>query len=199
MDSFSIACTTCQTQLRVRDRSAIGQILTCPKCGSMVLVEPPAETPDLAIGSSRTGPPPLPKAPAASAGAAGSQASPAELSDTVEDPSLYGLADVSLDDVLPDEATAPSAPVVETVPIPDASLPTDDWRSAASATWRPWLLTGCAAVAGVGLAIALFSWLSGDEARPPASLPTLAQPDGPPAADATPETAKEGPAGATRA
>ena len=44
MEPFSIACTTCQARLRVRDESVIGQILTCPKCGSMVLVEPlPAE------------------------------------------------------------------------------------------------------------------------------------------------------------
>ncbi|MCA9123167.1 MAG: hypothetical protein H6822_00255 [Planctomycetaceae bacterium] len=42
MEPFSIACTTCQARLRVRDESAIGQILTCPKCGSMVLVEPVA-------------------------------------------------------------------------------------------------------------------------------------------------------------
>lgn len=43
MEPFSISCTTCQAKLRVRDRSAIGQILTCPKCGSMVLIEAPAE------------------------------------------------------------------------------------------------------------------------------------------------------------
>lgn len=41
MKPFSILCTTCQARLRVRDRSAIGQILACPKCGSMVLVEQP--------------------------------------------------------------------------------------------------------------------------------------------------------------
>ncbi len=46
MKPFSIACTTCQARLRVRDDSVIGQILTCPKCGSMVLVEPVAATVD---------------------------------------------------------------------------------------------------------------------------------------------------------
>lgn len=48
MEPFSIQCTTCQARLRVRDESAIGQILSCPKCGSMVLVEAPetsTETP----------------------------------------------------------------------------------------------------------------------------------------------------------
>jgi DNA-directed RNA polymerase subunit RPC12/RpoP len=40
-DLFAIHCTTCSTRLRVREAQAIGQILACPKCGSMVLVEPP--------------------------------------------------------------------------------------------------------------------------------------------------------------
>ena len=42
MESFSICCTTCQARLRVRDSAAVGQILACPKCGSMILVEAPA-------------------------------------------------------------------------------------------------------------------------------------------------------------
>ena len=41
VEPFSITCTTCQARLRVRDASAIGQILGCPKCGSMVMVQPP--------------------------------------------------------------------------------------------------------------------------------------------------------------
>lgn len=40
-DLFSILCTTCKTKLRVRDQAVVGQILACPKCSSMVLVEPP--------------------------------------------------------------------------------------------------------------------------------------------------------------
>jgi hypothetical protein len=38
---FFISCTTCQARLAVRDESAIGAILTCPKCQSMVLVDAP--------------------------------------------------------------------------------------------------------------------------------------------------------------
>lgn len=41
MDLFSIVCTTCKTRLRVRDPSAVGQILACPRCGGMVMVKPP--------------------------------------------------------------------------------------------------------------------------------------------------------------
>ncbi len=44
MEPFSISCTTCQAKLKVRDPSVVGQILTCPKCGSMVLVSAPGAT-----------------------------------------------------------------------------------------------------------------------------------------------------------
>lgn len=42
MELFSITCTTCGAKLKVRDAAAIGQILACPKCQSMVQVVPPA-------------------------------------------------------------------------------------------------------------------------------------------------------------
>jgi hypothetical protein len=42
VSGFSIQCTTCRRSLRVTNPEAIGQILSCPKCGSMVLVEAPA-------------------------------------------------------------------------------------------------------------------------------------------------------------
>jgi hypothetical protein len=38
---FSITCTTCQARLVVRSEAAIGAILECPKCQSMVQVTPP--------------------------------------------------------------------------------------------------------------------------------------------------------------
>ncbi len=41
MELFSIACETCNSRLKVRSLAAIGQILSCPKCGSMVQVTPP--------------------------------------------------------------------------------------------------------------------------------------------------------------
>jgi hypothetical protein len=42
VSAFTIQCTTCRRSLRVTNPEAIGQILSCPKCGSMVLVEAPA-------------------------------------------------------------------------------------------------------------------------------------------------------------
>ena len=40
MEAFLISCTTCQVRLRVRQPELTGQILPCPKCGGMVMVEP---------------------------------------------------------------------------------------------------------------------------------------------------------------
>jgi hypothetical protein len=39
---FSIQCTTCRRSLRVVNPEAVGQIVSCPKCGSMVMVHAPA-------------------------------------------------------------------------------------------------------------------------------------------------------------
>jgi hypothetical protein len=41
VDLFAIHCMTCHARLKVRDRAAIGRILACPKCASMVQVTPP--------------------------------------------------------------------------------------------------------------------------------------------------------------
>lgn len=38
---FSVSCTTCRAKISVRKKEAIGQILECPKCGSMVMISPP--------------------------------------------------------------------------------------------------------------------------------------------------------------
>lgn len=43
VNPFTIRCTTCRRQLLVRSASVIGKLLTCPACGSMVMIEPPAE------------------------------------------------------------------------------------------------------------------------------------------------------------
>lgn len=58
MELFALHCTTCRARLKVRDRAALGQILACPKCQSMVQILPPpdwvdpgepaASTPDIA-------------------------------------------------------------------------------------------------------------------------------------------------------
>jgi len=59
---FTITCTTCKARLAVRSADAVGAILECPKCESMVQVVPPdgwmpAEGP--AAQPPPAGPPPL--------------------------------------------------------------------------------------------------------------------------------------------
>ncbi len=45
--TLRISCTTCRARLKVVDPSAVGQIIACPKCGSMVqVIAPPGWTPD---------------------------------------------------------------------------------------------------------------------------------------------------------
>ena len=62
---FSITCTTCQARLVVRSEAAIGAILECPKCESMVHVVPPPGWMPAPIQSDQSllpaagGPPPL--------------------------------------------------------------------------------------------------------------------------------------------
>jgi predicted RNA-binding Zn-ribbon protein involved in translation (DUF1610 family) len=41
VSAFYISCTTCNARLKVRDESAVGEIHTCPRCGSMVMITPP--------------------------------------------------------------------------------------------------------------------------------------------------------------
>jgi DNA-directed RNA polymerase subunit RPC12/RpoP len=40
---FTIQCTTCNAKLKVKNEELIGQILACPKCGGMVLVQQPED------------------------------------------------------------------------------------------------------------------------------------------------------------
>ena len=62
---FSITCTTCQAKLAVRSEAAIGAILECPKCQSMVQVVPPegwtpaAPSAAMPLADVHAGPPPL--------------------------------------------------------------------------------------------------------------------------------------------
>lgn len=39
MQEFTVVCTTCQSRIKVRNPNLIGQIVPCPKCSSMVLIE----------------------------------------------------------------------------------------------------------------------------------------------------------------
>jgi hypothetical protein len=42
MQPFKITCVTCRAGLTVKNESLVGQIIACPRCGSMVQVIAPA-------------------------------------------------------------------------------------------------------------------------------------------------------------
>lgn len=58
VDPFTIHCSSCQSRIRVRNPSMIGQIANCPKCGSMIMIaapQPPAAAPQQILVDSGTG------------------------------------------------------------------------------------------------------------------------------------------------
>lgn len=118
MKPFTIQCTTCQAKLKVRDESAVGQILACPKCGSMVLVEAPAP---ISGSAHHLAPPPVePQPPVSSAESLPSSphkvAAPDE---TIVDEALYDsfMKEAS---GLGQETTSAAQPVGEIVPTGDS-------------------------------------------------------------------------------
>ena len=180
MEAFSISCTTCQAKLRVRDPSVIGQILTCPKCGSMVLIEAPAhvgpassEKPSgqkpspLSAATPNPNPNPNPKAPPPRPPLEpGPPKRPDPFADTVEDPTHYGTSKAA--------ATLAGAKTDEPVTAPDFELdentntdaesaeqPDSDWLANAARQRRRWVLAGVAMLVGISLAVAVFIYIAG--------------------------------------
>ncbi len=196
MEPFSIACTTCQARLRVRDESVIGQILTCPKCGSMVLVEPVAAANDASHDSSAMHQSDSSEAAGITSAVfedaaslldepdeAAAPESP-DMIDTVEDLALQAEArpaarEGNLDEeetggwrrerTEADEQEDSISPKPSPPPRPtyeEALLPNADWVSPATVQWRNRVLTGIAAVVGVVLALLLFIVFSGGDEPP---------------------------------
>ena len=161
MEPFSITCPTCSTRLKVRSAAAIGQILNCPRCSSMVLVEPPsgAALPlSSDSGENRSAEQPLDQ-PAAESAPMAPATSRARWRD-----SQRATANSETDEVAPAAADLPESMADSgSVTADDAMaevpvLPTDEWTSAATRQWQQWLLLGGAAGLGVVMAVAVFGW-----------------------------------------
>jgi len=172
VELFSISCTTCQKRLKVREASAIGEILICPSCGSMVLVEAPAEwRPDdtSAVSESateaglpasdesslpepprpeRVAPPPL-TVPPTSAFAARSN----DPDDPFQHPSpvTHGASEFETPEAEA-EAGFETASLEEAAP---PLLPDENWTSPTLRRRQQWLMVSVAAVVGVGMAVIL--------------------------------------------
>ncbi len=44
MEPFTITCATCESRIRVRNPQMVGQLATCPKCSSMIMIAPSGAT-----------------------------------------------------------------------------------------------------------------------------------------------------------
>jgi hypothetical protein len=142
VELFSVSCTTCKARLKVRDEAAIGLILACPKCGSMVQVAPPPGWTRESVAAA---------ALAAAPRAAQPAAQPAALPTFEVDPLIErraAAAASSPEETSPREASAGEPPMV--------SPKLKGW---------PLFAAGCAAGVLVGLAIwAAAMWLLGGSA-----------------------------------
>lgn len=168
--SFSIACTTCRARLKVRDLSLVGQILPCPKCGSMVMIATPEDGSPLtggtrggaARGPSETRPggafdhldDALAAAAGTSASAAGSEPrwrTPTSI-DPVPDETTTAHPDSSVD--VPRNSDDGDAGAVDSSPEPNQA-PVAPAKEAASAARIPddWLTPRTASLTSVGMMV----------------------------------------------
>ncbi|NUQ65239.1 MAG: DUF1559 domain-containing protein [Pirellulales bacterium] len=149
---FSMTCTTCEARLSVRSEAAIGNIVNCPKCGSMVQVVPPpgwekpkagpAACAAVAASAAAVVPPILPPNPTQTT----PPPEPASLGAEIQ-PSAAPSAPIG-EAPLPHAVALRSSSEPPPLPAPDAA-PTPDWASPTEMLWRKWLVwaAGPAAVA----------------------------------------------------
>lgn len=144
MTLFRVHCPTCQARLKVTSRSLIGQIVNCPKCGSMVEIAEPGDSDPKPRASSKSKPkrseskptaPPATAAPAsmpaddpAFADTRPAEMSASDLREAAVDVSNSDEVFDNIDEMLDAESTTPTAK--ETPP----PIPTD---AAASKTPPP--------------------------------------------------------------
>ena len=179
MAHFSIECTTCQSRLLVRDLSAIGQILACPKCSGMVQIEPPAGW-----------------SPDASATAANAEATiatpPAQSSAApVAEPAASAPAETNAQPAKTAPQSPPSAPTAADVTAATQTLepPALGWQSSLESQTHRTIIIAFGSLAAVAvlalLGVFAWNWMSrsqtsqlanGAESRLQASAPATKQP-----------------------
>ena len=161
MEPFAIQCATCKARLKVRDYAAIGQILACPKCGSMVQVQPPADWVPSADGGAST------DAPAGTAIQSSPGPTPEGLdpATTIRMPALRNLAAGAGATAAPISPPGGSgAPGESAAASPDSSTSGDsgelagegDWL-APHRRWQRWILaTAVGAILLLGVLVGFF-------------------------------------------
>ncbi|MCO6458259.1 MAG: hypothetical protein J5I93_23380, partial [Pirellulaceae bacterium] len=173
MEPFSITCTTCGARLTVRSQAAIGQILGCPRCKSMVLVERPAAAGSAAPDLSETLDS-LPGDDGLATSPAGPLASDSAWAETLPEldvgdaqwsgePADTAEGRARWKDQQAAASTEATARADEAEGMPAGSgpvLPSDAWSSPATGRLRQWALVALAAVTGLALAVSVLVFLA---------------------------------------
>jgi hypothetical protein len=186
---FYTTCTTCQARLMVRSEAAIGQILACPKCESMVQVVPPpdwkpkgeADQSDVQPEDRRSD-----ELPEAEKGCQGRLVGPCPSSGADKPPPPPGGAE----NAKPGQPEAPSRRRKAAAPPPLPPIPAgapaglSSAMAPAEALWRKWLVLAAAPAAAAVLAIGVWSmWPGGSDVPAPV---VVAPSDPAPPADSAP-------------
>ena len=157
MELFIIQCTTCRARLKVNDESVIGDILACPKCGSMVQVVPP-------VGWQRMG-----ESATDTDFVATHQETPASKAAAVLPPSLPQRSALQEAGATARPAVLVTAPTSPASTGPAASRTTAFAGSLSTAIFtrvqQDWILLGCGLAAGVVLGASAWltiNWTSGE-------------------------------------
>jgi hypothetical protein len=193
VELFTIQCTTCRARLKVTNESAIGDILACPKCGSMVQVVPPVDW-KRAAGTAPIGPVIEMPRPGVSTSPSPAKAAASQIPAAVTAPPVLPIpaaalkpqsqkgAAAAIPALAPKNPTPTSHP-----PVPVASPPAGRamatttliaaavpiWSAGLARAKQDWLLLGSAMVSGVLLGAAI--WLAVGART--ASVPAVAQND----------------------
>jgi hypothetical protein len=175
VELFSITCLTCHARLKVRNQAAIGQIVACPRCHSMVPVTPPRGWQPGAPADARTEPTAVPVAAATAVAVAAPVVTPAS------DSSLAAPLAAAPQAAIP-EAPAAGEPAPASPPQTDVPVAAPQAAGAWYETfWGRAALGG--AIALLVAAIGLRAWkllVSGDDATAAAPRADAATPSSPP-------------------
>ncbi len=162
MELFAIHCTTCKARLIVKDESVIGDILSCPKCHSMVQIVPPpgwsspsvSQQPALAAK-----PTPAPTAKRVPAKAAPTNAAVAPAKMHATPPSI--AASLAPPALPPRVSTSVAAAAIDTpaAPVDVTSVPSGEPAAEIVAAGKPRDWTHIAAGIGGGVLLGAIGWL----------------------------------------
>lgn len=172
MEPFSITCPTCRARLKVSNEAAIGQILACPKCGSMVQVNAPstavAEPRAAADETSRASDDTvgMPDDRFSNEQLSGEQFEEQDFAETIADSSLAAAGE---EEAFAPEAlhrhAVPAAAAVSDEPAPNPAAP---WESDSTRQVRQWLAIGVISVAAAIVVIVLLGlWFSRSDRQQP--------------------------------